>query len=175
MSNADLKKSVREVLNFPKPGINFYDVTTLFGEAQAFRSAMDRLVQRYEGDRIDAIAGIEARGFVLASALSYALHKDLILIRKSGKLPGPTINESYSLEYGEARLEIHRDAVEPGQRVLIVDDVLATGGTAAASGKLIERLEAEIYGFAFMIELTALGGRTQIAAQDVYSLLSYDD
>ena len=133
---ADLKKTIREVPDFPKPGIRFYDLSTLFRDATAFRSSIDRMVGRFRGQRIDALAGIEARGFVLASAMAYELNVGLVMIRKAGKLPAETEGENFELEYGTARLEIHRDAVEPGQRVAIVDDLLATGGTAAASGSI---------------------------------------
>ena len=171
---ADLKKTIREVPDFPKPGIRFYDLSTLFRDATAFRSSIDRMVGRFRGQRIDALAGIEARGFVLASAMAYELNVGLVMIRKAGKLPAETEGESCELEYGTARLEIHRDAVEPGQRVAIVDDVLATGGTAAASGKLIERLGGQLEGYAFLVELGFLAGRERLGDGNVFSLLKYD-
>ena len=140
----DLKKAIRQVPDFPKPGINFYDVSTLFREAPAFRYAVDRLVERYRGETFDAVVGIEARGFVLASALAYALQSGLVLLRKPGKLPWQTHAEEYALEYGTNTIEMHRDAVAAGQRVLVVDDVLATGGTAAAAGRLLTRVGASV-------------------------------
>ncbi len=171
---SDLKQTIREVPDFPKPGINFYDVTTLFRHPEALRSTVRRLVERYEGDRFDALAGIEARGFVLASAMAYELGKGLVLIRKPGKLPAETETEEYSLEYGSATMEIHRDAVEKGQRVLVVDDVLATGGTARAAGNLVERLGATVEGYAFMVELGFLPGRKTLGDESVFSLIRYD-
>lgn len=171
---SELKKSIREIPDFPKPGINFYDVSTLFRSPEAFNATVDRLVERYRGDRIDALAGIEARGFVLAGAMAYALGVGLVLVRKHGKLPHETETESYSLEYGDARIEIHRDAVEQDQRILIVDDLLATGGTAAAAARIIRRLGGRVEGFAFMVELGFLGGRGKLGAGHVFSLLHYD-
>ena len=171
---SDLKKTIREIPDFPKPGINFYDVSTLFRDATAFHATIDRLVERYRGDRIDALAGIEARGFVLAAAMAYALGTGLILVRKSGKLPSETAAERYALEYGEAVIEIHRDAVVAGQRIVVVDDLLATGGTAAAAGRLLGRLEARVEGFAFMVELGFLGGRRALGSASVFSLIQYD-
>jgi adenine phosphoribosyltransferase len=174
MLASELKKSIREIPDHPQPGINFYDVSTLFRDARAFRGAVDRMIDRYRGDRIDAFAGIEARGFVLAGAMAYALEVGLILVRKQGKLPHDTESERYTLEYGEAEIEIHRDAVEAGQRIVVVDDLLATGGTASASARIIERLGGRVEGFAFMIELGFLGGRRQLGPASVFSLLQYD-
>lgn len=171
---ADLKKVIREIPDFPKPGITFYDVSTLFRNAGAFRSAVERMVQRFQGQRLDALAGIEARGLVLASAMAFELGLGLILVRKHGKLPAATEAESYTLEYGESRLEIHRDAVEPGQRIAVVDDLLATGGTAAATGRLIERLGGRLEGYAFMVELGFLNGRNVLGDSNVFSLIHYD-
>jgi len=169
----DLRKTIREVPDFPKPGINFYDVSTLFRNAEAFRTAVDTLVERFRGDSIDAVAGIEARGFVLASVMAYRMKCGLILVRKAGKLPAETAGESYSLEYGEASMEIHRDAIDAGQRVLVVDDLLATGGTAAATGRLIERLGGTLEGYAFMVELDFLSGRDRLDSQNIFSLIRY--
>ena len=135
MLTADLKKAIREIPDFPKPGVNFYDLTTLFRDAAAFRSAVEAMAQPHAGGRIDAVLGIEARGFILGAAVAFELNVGLIVARKFGKLPAATEDETYQLEYGEARIEVHRDAIAPGQRVLIVDDLLATGGTAAAAGK----------------------------------------
>jgi adenine phosphoribosyltransferase len=171
---ADLKKTIREIPDFPKPGINFYDVSTLFRHPEAFGSAMERMVERYRGQKLDALAGIEARGFIVASVLAYRLGLGLVLVRKPGKLPAATIGESYSLEYGEARVEVHRDAVEPDQRVVVVDDLLATGGTAAATGQLLERLGARVEGYGFLVELDFLKGREKLRAESVFSLIRYE-
>jgi adenine phosphoribosyltransferase len=170
---ADLKKIIREVPDFPKPGVNFYDLTTLFRNAEAFRIATDKMVERYRGEKIDVIAGIEARGFVVASAMACGLDLGLVLVRKPAKLPADVESEEYALEYGEGRIEVHRDALAPGQRVLIVDDLLATGGTAAAAGRLFERLGGVVLGFAFMVELGFLNGRRLLGATPVFSLLNY--
>jgi len=173
MLTSDLKKTIREVPDFPKPGINFYDISTLFRDAKAFRAAVDRMLERYRGEAVDALVGIEARGFVLASVLAYELGLGLVLARKEGKLPGETAGETYSLEYGEARIEIHTDAVGAGQRFVVIDDLLATGGTAGATGRLIERLGGEVLGYGFLVELGFLGGRKQLESDGVFSLLQY--
>ena len=170
---ADLKKTIRQIPDFPKPGINFYDLSTLFRDPAAFGSAMDRMVERYKGQKLDAMAGIEARGFIVASVLVHRLGIGLVLVRKPGKLPADTIGESYSLEYGEARLEIHRDAVEPDQRVVVVDDLLATGRTASVAGRLLERLGARVEGYGFMVELDFLKGREELQTDSVFSLIRY--
>ena len=172
---SELKRTIREVPDFPKPGINFYDVSTLFRNAEAFRAAVDRMLQRYRGEKLDALAGIEARGFVLASTMAYQLDTGLVLLRKPGKLPAETAGEEYTLEYGQARIEVHADAIETGQRILIVDDVLATGGTAAAAGRLVERLGGKVEGYAFMVELGFLDGRKKLGERaNVFSLIHYD-
>lgn len=173
MLTADVKKIIREVPDFPKPGITFYDLSTLFRNANAFRSTIDRLVERYKGDRLDALAGVESRGFVVAAAMAYALGVGVVMLRKPGKLPWETEGEDYVLEYGTARLEVHRDAVSEGQRVLIVDDLLATGGTSAAARRLLERLGAKVDGFAFLVELSFLNGREKLEGSNVFSLLQY--
>ena len=172
---SELKKSIREVPDFPKPGISFKDVTTLFRDAAAFRSAMDRMTERFSGDKIDAVAGIDARGFVLAGVLADRLNTGLILVRKEGKLPAAVEGESYELEYGTARMEMHADAVEPGQRIIIVDDLLATGGTAAAAATLFDRLGARVEGFGFLVELDFLKGRDKLPPDRVFSLIHYED
>jgi len=171
---SELKKAIREVPDFPRPGINFYDISTLFRNRDAFAAAVDRLIERFRGDRIDALAGIEARGFVLAGAMAYALQTGVILARKLGKLPYYTESEPYALEYGEETVEIHRDAVEPGQRIVIVDDVLATGGTAAAVARIVQRLGGRLEGFAFLVELGFLGGRRALPPASVFSLIQYE-
>ena len=170
----DLKKTIREIPDFPKPGINFYDVSTLFRNAEAFRTAVDTMVERFRGEPVDAIAGIEARGFVLAAAMAYRMETGLILVRKKGKLPAETEGESYSLEYGTAEVEMHRDAVEQEQRILVVDDLLATGGTAAATGRLVQRLGGRLQGYAFMVELEFLAGREKLDSDNIFSLIRYD-
>lgn len=171
----DLKKTIRPVEDFPRPGIRFYDVSTLFRDGDAFGMAVERMVERFDGQPIDAVAGIEARGFVLASALAHRLGLGMILVRKSGKLPHVTRKESYDLEYGSAEIEIHRDAVEEGQRIVVVDDVLATGGTASAAGRLVTSLGGRIEGYAFLAELDFLGGRSRLEPDPVFSLLRYDE
>jgi adenine phosphoribosyltransferase len=173
MLATDLKQAIREVPDFPKPGINFYDVSTLFRDAHAFRSAIQGMCKPYRDQQIDLLAGIEARGFVLAAAMALELKLGLLMVRKAGKLPGETASESYSLEYGEAKIEIHADAIEAGQRVLVVDDLLATGGTAAATGRLVERLGGHVLGYAFMVELGFLPGRESLPEREIFSLLHY--
>ena len=170
----DLRKMLREVPDFPKPGILFYDVTTLFRNADSFRCAVDRMVERYRGEKFDAVAGIEARGFVLAAAMAYRLGTGLVLIRKPGKLPARCEREEYALEYGSNTIEIHADAVEHGQRILIADDVLATGGTAAAAGRLVGRLGGHVEGYAFLVELGFLNGRAGLGHDAVFSLIHID-
>ena len=174
MQPADLKKMIREVPDFPKPGINFYDISTLLQNGKALQAAVDQMAERFKGQPIDAIAGIEARGLVLAASMAYRMQLGLIMVRKFGKLPWKTESEAYELEYGQAQLEIHRDAVSQGQRVLVVDDLLATGGTAAASGRLIERLGGRLVGYAFLVELGFLGGRGRLDDGAVFSLLHYE-
>ncbi len=170
---SDLKKIIREVPDYPKPGIKYYDLTTLFKNGEAFRTVIERLAERFTEDKIDVVAGIEARGFMLAAALAYEYELGIVPVRKPGKLPWRITGEDYTLEYGQGRLEIHEDAVEKGQRVLIVDDVLATGGTAAATGRLINRLGATVCGYAFLLELCFLNGRDRLGSDNVFSLISY--
>jgi len=171
----DLKKLIREVPDYPKPGIRFYDLTTLLKDKQGFHSLIDQLCGHYEGRTIDIVAGIEARGFIFAPALAYRLNAGFVPVRKPKKLPATTTSISYSLEYGTDSLEIHEDAVKPGQRVIICDDLLATGGTAAATAKLIEKLGGVVEGAAFAVELTFLNGRKKLANLDVFSLIQYDN
>lgn len=168
---------IRTIPDFPKPGILFRDVTTLFADARGFRIAIDQLLHPYAGLPIDKVAGLEARGFILGGAVAHQLTTGFVPIRKKGKLPGAVISESYALEYGEAVMEMHDDAIRPGERVLIVDDLLATGGTAEAGITLCRRLGAEIVGCAFVIELTALGGRARLEAMgmEIHTLTSFDD
>jgi adenine phosphoribosyltransferase len=170
---SDLKKLIREIPDYPKPGITFYDLTTLFKNGEAFRRVIERLAERFRQDRIDVVVGIEARGFMLAAALAYEYRVGIVPVRKPGKLPWRVTGEDYTLEYGNGRLEAHEDAVEKGQRALIVDDVLATGGTAAATGRLIERLGATVCGYAFLLELGFLSGRARLRSDNVFSLVTY--
>ena len=154
-----VKDYIRTIADFPHEGIMFRDVTTLFADARGFRMAIDQLLNPYAGTRIDKVVGLEARGFILGGAIAHQLSVGFVPIRKKGKLPGTTISQAYTLEYGEAGMEIHDDALQPGEKVLIVDDLLATGGTCEAGIKLCERLGAEIVACAFVIDLPDLGGR----------------
>ncbi|MEP7116217.1 MAG: adenine phosphoribosyltransferase [Acidobacteriota bacterium] len=168
-----LKDKIRHVPDFPKPGVLFYDITTLLGDPAGFRATLDAMVAPYAGQGIDRVVGIESRGFILASAMADRLGAGFVPIRKPGKLPAATIGESYALEYGTDRLEIHSDALAPGQRVLIVDDVLATGGTARAAVNLVHRLGSSLHAAAFLVELDFLKGRDKLTATTVSSLLHY--
>jgi len=168
-----LKSLIREVPDFPKPGILFYDITTLLKDAQGLRSVIDELGGHYTGQGIDRVIGIEARGFIFAPAVAYALNTGFVPVRKPKKLPARTEFVEYQLEYGTDILEVHRDAIEAGQRVLIVDDVLATGGTARAAANLVEKLGGKVVGFSFVIELDFLKGRSKIAGYDIQALVHY--
>lgn len=171
-----VKDYIRTIADFPHEGILFRDVTTLFLDARGFRTAIDQLLHPYAGVRIDKVAALEARGFILGGAIAHQLSRGFVPIRKKGKLPGTTIAQDYKLEYGEAIMEIHDDALQPGERVLLVDDLLATGGTAEAGIKLIERLGASVIGCAFVIDLPDLGGRNRLEAlgMDVHALCQFD-
>ena len=168
-----LKSLIREVPDFPKPGILFYDITTLLKDTQGLRDVIDGLTARYKGKGIDTVVGIEARGFIFAPAVAYALGAGFVPVRKPGKLPAAAERVEYQLEYGTDVLEIHRDAVNAGSRVLIVDDVLATGGTAAAVAKLVRQLKGDVVGLEFVIELDFLNGRGKLPGLDVQSLVHY--
>ena len=168
-----LKKIIRDVPDFPKKGIVFKDITTLLADAKSFHRMVDLLAHRYIGERIDQIVGIEARGFILGAALAYKLGTGITLVRKPGKLPYKTRSISYELEYGSDTLEIHADAFKPGDRVIIADDLLATGGTMAAVVELVEQFDAVIYECAFMAELEFLNGRSKLPEGKVYSLLKF--
>jgi adenine phosphoribosyltransferase len=174
LSLEELKGLIRQVPDFPKPGILFYDITTLLKEAAGLRSVIEALAERYRPAPPDLIVGIEARGFIFAPALAYALGTGFVPVRKPNKLPAATERIEYQLEYGADRLEIHRDAIRPGARVLIVDDVLATGGTAAAVARLVEKLGGAVLEIAFVAELSFLGGRRKLDGYQVYSLLQYE-
>ena len=174
--STDVKDFIRTIPDFPHEGIMFRDVTTLFADPRGFRMAIDQLLLPYTGTRIDKVVGLEARGFILGGAVAHQLATGFIPIRKKGKLPGKTISQAYTLEYGEAVMEIHDDAIQPGETVLIVDDLLATGGTAEASIKLLDRLGAKIVGCAFVIDLPDLGGRKLLESlgMDVHCLCAYE-
>src|SRR5256884_3074468 len=168
-----LKTLIREVPDFPKKGILFYDITTLLKDKLGFATLIDALSENYIGKEIDLVLGMEARGFIFGPALSYRLNAGFVPVRKPGKLPAETVKVTYDLEYGSNALEIHKDAIQKGQRVLIVDDLLATGGTAAATAELAHGLGAEIAGLAFVVELDFLKGREKLAGYEVFSLLRY--
>ena len=174
MNAEQLKKLIREVPDFPKKGILFYDITTLLKDKLGFATLIDRLSEQYLNQKIDLVLGMEARGFIFAPALAYRLGAGFVPVRKVGKLPAETVKFDYALEYGTNSLEMHKDAIRPGQRVLIVDDLLATGGTAEATAKLAASLGADIAGLAFVVELDFLKGREKLKRYDVVSLLHYD-
>jgi adenine phosphoribosyltransferase len=167
---------IRTIVDFPHEGILFRDVTTLFADPRGFRMAIDQMLHPWAGQPIDKVAGLEARGFILGGAIAHQLSVGFVPIRKKGKLPGAVISEEYQLEYGEAVVEIHDDAIQPGERVLLVDDLLATGGTAAAGIRLIERLGGAITGCGFIVDLPDLGGHARLGAMgmDVHTLCTYD-
>jgi adenine phosphoribosyltransferase len=169
----DLKKLIREVPDFPKPGILFYDITTLLKDPIGLHRAVDALADHYVGRQIDGVIGIEARGFIFAPMVAYRLNAGFIPVRKPRKLPAPVASASYDLEYGKDALEIHRDAVTAGQEILIVDDLLATGGTAVAVSRLVESLGGHVAGLGFLIELGFLKGRDRLAAYDLHAVLRY--
>jgi adenine phosphoribosyltransferase len=169
----DLKRLIREVPDFPKPGINFYDITTLLKDRTGLKAVVDLMRAHYAGSQVDLVLGIEARGFIFAPMLAYAINAGFIPVRKPKKLPAACERVEYALEYGTDVLEIHKDAIEPGQNVLIVDDVLATGGTAAAVTKLVEKLRGKVMGLGFVLELDFLKGRNKLSGYDVYSLIQY--
>jgi adenine phosphoribosyltransferase len=173
-SYMDLKKLIREVPDFPKPGILFYDITTLLKDPAGLRAVIDALKQHYRHTPVDLVLGIEARGFIFAPALAYALDAGFVPVRKPKKLPAEVVSVTYDLEYGTDTLEMHKDAVGNGSRVLIVDDLLATGGTAAAAARMVLGAGGTVAGIGFVVELTFLKGRRKLAGYDVFSLLEYD-
>ncbi|RMD46752.1 MAG: adenine phosphoribosyltransferase [Alphaproteobacteria bacterium] len=174
--SASVKDYIRTIADFPREGIMFRDVTTLFADARGFRMAIDQLLHPYAGTQIDKVAGLEARGFILGGAVAHQLARGFVPIRKKGKLPWRTISEEYELEYGRAVMEIHEDAVAPGEKVLLVDDLLATGGTAEAGIRLIERLGGEVVGCAFVVDLPDLGGRARLEklGMKVHALCAFE-
>ncbi len=169
----ELKDCIRNIPDFPKPGILFRDITTLLKDNKAFKHALDALVDKYKNKKIDKVAAVEARGFILGGAVAYRLGAGFVPVRKKGKLPWKTNSATYELEYGTDTLELHHDAINPGERVLIVDDLLATGGTVKAVTDLVKQLQGNIVGIAFLIELTDLKGKDKIKEYPVYSLIKY--
>ncbi|OYT73355.1 MAG: adenine phosphoribosyltransferase [Chloracidobacterium sp. CP2_5A] len=170
----ELRRLIREIPDFPKPGILFYDITTLLKDSRGLKLAVNRMSEALAARPADVVIGVEARGFIFAPPLAYQLGAGFVPVRKPKKLPGEVERVSYDLEYGSDTLEIHRDAIQPGQRVIIADDLLATGGTAAAAAALVEKLGGEVVALAFLIELTFLGGRKKLDKYSVTSLLAYD-
>jgi adenine phosphoribosyltransferase len=169
----DLRARIREVPDFPKPGILFYDITTLLKDADAYREAIDLMVAPYLDQRVDVVVGMESRGFIFSAPMAYQLHAGLVPVRKLGKLPAETVTVEYALEYGTNTLEVHKDAIQPGQRVLIVDDLLATGGTVNGTIELVHRLQGDIVGLAFLVELLFLKGREKLRGQPIHSVVQY--
>jgi len=169
-----LKELIREVPDYPKPGILFYDLTTLLQNPAGFHSLVDALCDHYEGQHVDIVVGVEARGFILAPALAYRLGAGFVPVRKPKKLPGKAVSVTYDLEYGTDTLEIHADAIKPGARVLISDDLLATGGTAAATVALVRKLGGQVVGASFAVELTFLDGRKKLPGIDIFTMIQYD-
>lgn len=176
MTTESLKSLIRTIPNYPKPGIEFRDITTLIKDAQGFRTTIDMLVERYRGQRIDKVVGIEARGFVFGAPLAYALGVGFVPVRKQGKLPGKSISHAYALEYGQDRIEIHEDAISEGEQILLVDDLLATGGTAQAALTLVRRLGGKVVECVFVVDLPDLGGRRMLEAEGhkVFTLFAFE-
>ncbi len=173
MSDDDFKRKIRDIPDFPKKGVLFKDITPLLADGKAFQAAIDQIAERFADRDIDLVVGVEARGFIFAGALAYKLHTGTTLIRKPGKLPYKTQSAAYALEYGADALEIHQDAVVPGQRILMVDDLLATGGTMTAAIDLTTRLGGKVVGVAFLVELLFLQGRARLKDHQVYSLVQF--
>ena len=169
----ELKQYIREVPDFPKPGVLYYDITTLLQDPKALRMTIDQFVWLFSTRHVDKVVGIESRGFMFGSIVAYNLNAGFVPVRKPGKLPAHTIGEDYELEYGLDKLEMHRDAIEPGERVLIVDDLIAIGGTAAAAARLVESVGGQVAGLGFVVELTFLGGRERLEGYPVESLIKY--
>jgi adenine phosphoribosyltransferase len=173
MSAETLRAKIREIPDFPKPGILFYDITTLLKDPAAYRESIELMLDPYRADKVDLVVGMESRGFIFSSPMAYELGTGLVPVRKLGKLPADTLTVEYALEYGSNTLEIHRDAIQPGQRVLIVDDLLATGGTVRGTIELVERLKGEVVGLAFLVELEFLNGRERLEGRKVTSVVKY--
>jgi adenine phosphoribosyltransferase len=164
---------VRDIGDYPTEGVMFRDITPLLGDAEAFHRSIDELVRRFRNVAVDRVLGIEARGFIIAAPVAYELHAGFVPVRKAGKLPWAVVREEYSLEYGKDKLEMHRDAIHPGERILVIDDVLATGGTAAATCRLVEELGGIVVGLGFLIELESLGGRARLGERSIETLARY--
>jgi adenine phosphoribosyltransferase len=173
MSAQDLRAKIREIPDFPKPGILFYDITTMLKDAAAYKEAIDLMIEPYRDKGIDLVVGMESRGFIFSGPIAYQLGAGFIPVRKLGKLPAETVSVEYALEYGSNTLEIHRDAILPGQRVLIVDDLLATGGTVRGTIELVERLQGQIVGLAFLVELLFLKGKDRLQGYTTTSVIQY--
>jgi adenine phosphoribosyltransferase len=169
----DLAKMIRDVPDFPKEGILFKDITTLIKDPRPFKEVIDTLADHYAGQKIDLVVAVEARGYILGAPIAYKLGAGFVPVRKQGKLPADTVREEYELEYGTDSVEMHRDAIQPGQKVLIVDDLIATGGSAAATARLVERLGGEVVSIAFLIELTFLKGVERLKDYDVFTLIQF--
>jgi adenine phosphoribosyltransferase len=168
-----LTELVRDIDDFPTPGVSFRDITPLLGDGTAFVRAINEIADRFDGIAVDRVLGIEARGFIIAAPVAYRMAAGFVPVRKAGKLPWAVVREDYSLEYGQDKLEIHRDAIHPGERILVIDDVLATGGTAAATVRLVEALRGVVAGVGFLIELEDLGGRAKLEGHRIESLARY--
>jgi adenine phosphoribosyltransferase len=173
MSVEELRKKIREIPDFPKPGILFYDITTLLKEPGPYHEAIDLMLEPYRDAGIEIVVGMESRGFIFSAPMAYELKAGLVPVRKLGKLPAETLTVEYALEYGSNTLEIHRDAIKPGQKVLIVDDLLATGGTVRGTIELVQRLQGDVVGLAFLVELEFLKGRDRLQGQRVTSVIRY--
>jgi adenine phosphoribosyltransferase len=173
MTAEELRSKIREVPDFPKPGILFYDITTMLKDADAYRDAVDLMIEPYRDAKVDLVVGMESRGFIFSGPIAYQLRAGLVPVRKLGKLPSETISVEYALEYGSNTLEIHKDAIQPGQRVLIGDDLLATGGTVRGTIELVERLQGQIVGLGFLIELSFLKGRERLTGYNATSVIQY--
>ncbi|HEY8167131.1 MAG TPA: adenine phosphoribosyltransferase [Candidatus Limnocylindrales bacterium] len=173
MSVDELRARIREVPDFPKPGILFYDITTLLKEPVAYKEAIDLMTAPFADKQVDIVVGMESRGFIFSAPMAYQLDAGLVPVRKLGKLPAETVSVEYALEYGTNTLEVHKDAIKTGQRVLIVDDLLATGGTVNGTIELVKRLGGDIVGLAFLVELLSLKGREKLHGQDVHSVIQY--
>jgi adenine phosphoribosyltransferase len=171
----DLKAKIRNVPDFPKPGILFYDITTLLRDTDGFHHVVEALADPFRGQDVDLVVGIESRGFILGGAVADAIGAGFVPVRKPGKLPSKAVNESYALEYGTDALEIHEDAVTPGQRVVIVDDVIATGGTAKATASLVRKLGGTVHALAFLVELEFLNGREKLVGENIHTVIRYAD
>ena len=173
MSADDLRAKIREIPDFPKPGILFYDITTLLKDATAYKESIDLLTEPFRDRRVDIVVGMESRGFIFSAPMAYQLNAGFVPVRKLGKLPAETVSVEYALEYGTNTLEIHRDAIDAGQQVLIVDDLLATGGTVNGTIELVRRLNGEVVGLAFLVELLFLEGRDRLKGHDIHSVVQY--